>query len=490
MFVTVSSNVNYGASSPDGITWTSRSLSSSFSYGSSNVVYGNGVFVSVGNYGGYVATSVDGITWATQRVLPNYLNWYSLTYGNGIFVALGYNSNVAATSVDGISWTQRTLPVGSLWYGITYGNGVFVALGYNSNTAVTSPDGITWTQRTLPFVDNWYSLAYGNGVFVALSINSNNALTSPDGITWTQRVLPVSDGWYAVTYGNGVFVAVANGGNTAISKDGILWNTISSSVLPAKPWSSIIYANGIFLLITSSESYICDIKGLYDTVIEVNWGNGNNYVYNGISPVPIKGIYNNTANIDSKIIITRRSGNAIINFSTLKGNTGTTGFAYGLRSIEKFGTNVKLADGGGHFYNCRNLTEISLTDAPINPSDNSYSQTFYNCNNFTGNGLINWNTANITNMNQTFYLNSVFAFDLYNWDLSKVNDMYQILISAAYTSTNYSKLLTKLAAAGVNTGSRRLGVSTNYINQASIIAARNTLIANGWTITDNGGAAS
>ena len=65
------------------------------------------------------ATSPDGVTW-TQRTLPASADWYSVTYGNGVFVAVAQGSSIAATSPDGITWTQRTLPVSADWIVVTY----------------------------------------------------------------------------------------------------------------------------------------------------------------------------------------------------------------------------------------------------------------------------------------------------------------------------------------------------------------------------------
>ena len=47
--------------------------------------------------GNRVMTSPDGVTW-TARTLPSWQYWSSVTYGNGVFVAVAGSSNVAATS--------------------------------------------------------------------------------------------------------------------------------------------------------------------------------------------------------------------------------------------------------------------------------------------------------------------------------------------------------------------------------------------------------
>jgi len=116
-------------------------------------------FVAVAYGSTIAATSPDGITW-TQRTLPVSASWRSVTYGNNTFVAVASSSSIAATSPDGITWTQRTLPVSAQWRSVIYGNNTFVAVAYYSTIAATSPDGITWTQRTLPVSAQWRSVTY------------------------------------------------------------------------------------------------------------------------------------------------------------------------------------------------------------------------------------------------------------------------------------------------------------------------------------------
>ena len=150
------------------------------------MTYGNGTFAAVA-FGTVAATSPDGITW-TQRTMPATGTWQSVTYGNGTFVAIATNSNIAATSTDGVTWTQRTLPATADWHAVTYGDGTFVAVEGSKNIAFTSTDGVTWTQRTLPVALYWRSVTYGNGTFVAMAQSSNIAITSDS----TLQFLPLS----------------------------------------------------------------------------------------------------------------------------------------------------------------------------------------------------------------------------------------------------------------------------------------------------------
>jgi predicted RecA/RadA family phage recombinase len=125
-------------------------------------------------------TSPDGITWTSRTSAANN-TWYSVTYGNGIFVAVSVSGTYRVmTSPDGITWTSRTSAANNTWQSVTYGNGLFVAVSFDG-TVMTSPDGITWTSRTSA-VNQWMSVTYGNGLFVAVSQNgtSNRVMTSAE----------------------------------------------------------------------------------------------------------------------------------------------------------------------------------------------------------------------------------------------------------------------------------------------------------------------
>ena len=99
------------------------------------ITYGNGLFVAIAWDSDIIITSPDGITW-TLRTVPVSAKWKSITYGNGLFVAIASNSTIIITSIDGITWTQRTLPVSKDWSSITYGNEMFVVIAYNSTDII------------------------------------------------------------------------------------------------------------------------------------------------------------------------------------------------------------------------------------------------------------------------------------------------------------------------------------------------------------------
>jgi hypothetical protein len=247
LFVAMPYGTGTVATSPDGITWTQRSMPVVANW--TAVTYGGGQFVAVTN-GAVAATSPDGITW-TARVLPTTANWAALAYGGGVYVAVSVGTAVALTSPDGITWTQRTLPATIAWYGLAYGNGMFVTTANTSGvTIATSPDGTTWTQRSMPVTGTYRSVTYGGGLFMAVSATSGAvAVSSPDGITWTQRTLPATAVWNAVIYGGSQFVAISNGIIGATSPDGTTW---TQRVMVTGTWFTLVYGASIFLATASA----------------------------------------------------------------------------------------------------------------------------------------------------------------------------------------------------------------------------------------------
>jgi hypothetical protein len=167
-----------------------------------DIAYGNGLFVAVG-YNGTVLTSPDGITW-TSRTSGITGGLTGVAFGNGMFVAVGFGGSLT-TSPDGITWTLRISSDSGNAYYTDYANGLFIrlrSLGY----ILTSPDGVTWTSRTSGTSRNLLQTAYGSGLFVIVG-EAGTVLTSPDGITWTSRTSGTSNLLECIAYGIGLFVA-------------------------------------------------------------------------------------------------------------------------------------------------------------------------------------------------------------------------------------------------------------------------------------------
>ena len=94
-----------------------------------------GLFVAVG-FSGTILTSPDGITWTTRTSGTTYgLN--GVTWSGTQFVAVGFSGTIL-TSLDGITWTSRTSGTTYQLNGVIWSGTQFVAVGLSGRIAISS----------------------------------------------------------------------------------------------------------------------------------------------------------------------------------------------------------------------------------------------------------------------------------------------------------------------------------------------------------------
>jgi len=208
------------------------------------------LFVSIGTDGsgnGLAATSPDGVTW-TARTMPAG-NWTSLAWSGALLVAGGEvvasSNGLSATSTDGVTWTSHAGPGagGSGSAAIAWGNSTFVAAGYGNGKTWTSTDGATWTARLTSGSGAFSGAVWASGLslFVIAPSGVGNIYSSPTGVTWTAHTPPANlDGSSLVTNGSRVIVSDVSG-NAILSTDGLTYNTQSAiGVVPdSAVWDSV-----------------------------------------------------------------------------------------------------------------------------------------------------------------------------------------------------------------------------------------------------------
>lgn len=232
LFVAVNSGSATYYTSPDGISWTTRTLPVSASW--SDIKFANGYFLVLPNVSGSVYYSTDGISWTAGASLPARAgSWLALGFGNGVWVAVGDNSaTICATSSDnGATWTSQTYPTGLTYRAVAYGAGLFVAVG-TSDAVMTSPTGVTWTDRTGGGLGTtWQDLVFDGTAFVATGGPSGNgsSMRSTNGTSWTQTVINPSANVTGVATDGASFIAVQNGIYSVCqrSTDGINFSSVS-----------------------------------------------------------------------------------------------------------------------------------------------------------------------------------------------------------------------------------------------------------------------
>lgn len=199
-----------------GTTWNLRTL---FPDSTRSVAYnGSNLYVAYGD-AAYIYTSPDGITWTSRTSGFGADNIYRVAYGNGLWVAVG-DAGKITTSTDGITWTARTSNMSTNQLSdVLYANSIWVVVGAGGGTTNTgglaySTDGITWTRKSqsLTVGQSYYAVIWnGTNWVIGSDTNTNNHLyaSTPSG-TWTAAstggydILRLFwDGTRTIFYGNG-----------------------------------------------------------------------------------------------------------------------------------------------------------------------------------------------------------------------------------------------------------------------------------------------
>ena len=186
-FIVISNSDQDVAYSQDGGTNWATHATALPGTGYDCLTYGKGQFVALDSGSTNAVTSPDGETW-TARTLPNSKTWIDVVWGNGIYVALASDTgaNNMAYSIDGITWTAASTPNATATpSGLAYGQGVFVITYSDDETIIgESFDGVTWTEVT-GLTDIGEKVAFGNphtigattpiGRFISVDDTTNTA---------------------------------------------------------------------------------------------------------------------------------------------------------------------------------------------------------------------------------------------------------------------------------------------------------------------------
>lgn len=200
------SSVSAIVTSPDGVTWTNRSISAP---GNLNAVHHNGTkWLATGGFGN-VYDSTDGVSWTL------------------IFDGQSYGSQ----NNFGLTW----LPVSSLWVTVSSGGKI-----------LTSPDGASWYERAT-FAEGFQDIIFDGENLIAVGYDGL-IVHSTNAIDWTRATLTPTtlDRFISVTsHSQGRRVAVGESGRYAYSEPGTpgSWTTAKQGTdyIEAVKWSGTHY---------------------------------------------------------------------------------------------------------------------------------------------------------------------------------------------------------------------------------------------------------
>lgn len=220
---------NVAAYSTDGgATWVASTLPASLEWGC--VAYGAGLFVAVCYNSLSYATSPDGITWTARTISSSYPPTNNISFANGYFHLCTVGGWTLLRSADGINWAEVELP-SSFTGQVVGGDGVYVAPSSWSSTVLVSSDAVTWSTASLPSTGNLRGVMFGGGKFLLSFYGTTTGYTSTDGETWTAVTLPASTLWKGIYAGGVFFINTISSSTLYQSSDG--GNTWETSTLPA-----------------------------------------------------------------------------------------------------------------------------------------------------------------------------------------------------------------------------------------------------------------
>lgn len=232
-------------------------------------------FVAVG--GAKVMTSPDGITWTTRSTPVSY-TWQTVAYSSTLnkYVVVGQNGvNIDyITSADGITWTtgtgftsgQRTTKTARaknlIWSSV---HNLFVLIGINSGSGnalyiYTSPDAVTWTTRTQPAGSVSYTsnLTYNAELGKYVLFTTSNMITSTDAVTWTATAYTADTTAFRYAWSPEMKLFVNIYGY--VSTNGINWKSkpVPINSLGTVSGNDIVWSSNdsIFVMITQDSTYI------------------------------------------------------------------------------------------------------------------------------------------------------------------------------------------------------------------------------------------
>jgi len=255
LFVAVGFNVII--TSPDGISWTSRTVPQANDW--MNVCWSPelSLFVAVSNGAYRVMTSTNGIDWVEKTAIA--ADWFGICWSPelGIFVAVAENGSDVMTSINGSDWAPKPAIAGG-WRNVCWSPELrlFVAVGISGTTfrVMTSPDGISWTGRTSP-LRAWWGICWSPelGLFVVVADSGSNVMTSSNGSDWTLRTA-ITGRWFQVCWSPQLRLFVAAGyqnSNVMTSPNGIDWTARPAN--EASGWWGICWSPevGIFVAVAS-----------------------------------------------------------------------------------------------------------------------------------------------------------------------------------------------------------------------------------------------
>jgi len=261
-----------------GVTWAlGTGYVNTASYSSVAYSPNNKLFVVVATSASipqnFIYTSPDGITWTTSTITTAYqfesICWASYPINKFVIVcSTSSGSQRVLYSSDGFTWTfstsSPTIPLNT-WKYVTYNNYLNTLIAVSSdgtNRVMTSTDANTWTSINVGTTNNFLGIAFNESKTLLISSNanfSNNIVSSTNLTTYAQ----ITNSGLTDSYYNGVdynsssnkLIACASLGTTRViqsTNEGLRWTT--NSLSSSYQWLQVIYAGNKWVAVNSATS--------------------------------------------------------------------------------------------------------------------------------------------------------------------------------------------------------------------------------------------
>lgn len=193
-------------STDNGATWTSFTLPGASTPAYTSVAWNGSVFCAVGSnsVSPYVlcATSPDGVTWTARTIGATTMFPNNIVWNGSVFITSGDDfattNCVTFTSPDGTTWTARTsqtelLSGSSTWYdpAVFYGNSTLCMFRGPQLRIDTSTDiGATWKRVTVATTVPKYWIQASDGIYSVTFNGGNYICWWFDGVTMKNVSVP------------------------------------------------------------------------------------------------------------------------------------------------------------------------------------------------------------------------------------------------------------------------------------------------------------
>ena len=252
---------------PDGSVWTQRGPTGPTDDLSSLAANPNGHLVAGMSYGGVFNSTDSGDTWTKTS---GYFHLERMVWAGTQFV--GITGNSSSFSTDGVTWTNNDAIFESdSMYGLASAGSLLVSVGwdtsYNGVIYTSTDEGATWTRGIVPAGTKVLTNVSRIGSqWVAVGIGST-ILTSPDGTNWTKRIPGSAVIDLGSVVGNSagtLMIAMGTYGvrNYLTSTNGIAWTTRTLSD-PYPMVTGVVWTGTQFIALNGGDSMV--------TTDGINW---------------------------------------------------------------------------------------------------------------------------------------------------------------------------------------------------------------------------